>query len=98
MSETDDDDTLVTLATFSGEIEATLAADELTRQGIRAQASGTLTAGFRAEAPGSVKVLVYEKDLPEAQRILDDYTQSRKDIDWDSVDVGEMEDGAGEEM
>ena len=80
---------LVTLAFFAGEIEATLVADELRNQGIPAEASGLLTAGFRAEAPGSVKVLVYEQDLEEAKHILDEYTHSKKEIDWDEVDVNE---------
>ena len=86
-------DKLVTLAFFAGEIEATLVANELKNLGIPAEASGTLTAGFRAEAPGSVKVLVREQDFTEAKQILDDYTRSRQEIDWDSVDVGEQTEG-----
>ncbi len=88
-----DDTALATLAIFSGEINATLLANELTQQGIPAQASGTLTAGFRAEAPGAVKVLVRESDLPEAKRLMAEYHASQKDIDWDQVDVGQMDDG-----
>lgn len=84
-----DDQKLVTLTFLAGEIEATLLADELKNQGIPAQASGTLTAGFRAEAPGSVKVLVHEKDLAAAQQIMNDYHASKEAIDWDQVDVGE---------
>lgn len=84
---------LVTLAFLAGEIEATLLADELKNQGVAAEASGTLTAGFRAEAPGSVKVLVYEKDLAEAKRIMAEYLDSKQAIDWDQVDVGEMDEG-----
>ena len=87
------DGKLVTLAFFAGEIEATLVANELKNLGIPAEASGTLTAGFRAEAPGSVKVLVREQDFTEAKQILDDYTRSRQEIDWDSVDVGEQTEG-----
>ena len=89
-----DDSPLVTLAMFDGEINATLLADELKNQGIPAEASGTLTAGFRAEAPGAVKVLVRKADLARAQQVMDDYVASQKQIDWDQVDVGEMEDGA----
>lgn len=88
-----DDAKLATLAILDGEIEATLLADELKNQGIAAEASGTLTAGFRAEAPGSVKVLVHEKDLAEAKRIMAEYLDAKQAIDWDSVDVGEMEEG-----
>ncbi|MEM9419107.1 MAG: DUF2007 domain-containing protein [Planctomycetota bacterium] len=86
------DEKLVTLATLAGEIEATLLADELKRQGIAAEASGLLTAGFRAEAPGSVKVLVHEQDLDEAKAVMADYYASKEEIDWDQVDVGEAED------
>ena len=90
----DDDTPLETLAIFDGEINATLLADELKNQGVPAEASGTLTAGFRAEAPGAVKVLVRRSDLDRARQIMDDYTASQKDIDWDQVDVGQMEDDA----
>lgn len=93
MESTTPDDKLVTLAIFAGEIEATLIANEFNNLGIPAQASGILTAGFRAEAPGSVKVLVHEKNLAQAQQILEDYTASRQDIDWNQINVGEMEDG-----
>ena len=96
MSQLQDDGKLVTLAFFPGEVEATLLAGELKNLGIAAEASGGLTAGFRAEAPGSVKVLVYEKDLAEAKQIMAEYFESRQAIDWDEVDVGEMEDGAVE--
>jgi hypothetical protein len=90
-------DDLATLTTLSGEIQATLLADELKRQGIPAEPSGVMTAGFRAEAPGSVKVLVRESDLAEARRMMDDYFSSQKQIDWDQVDVGEREDGPAAE-
>ncbi len=93
-SESAREDKLVTLATFDTEIQATLVANELKSQGVQAEPSGTFTAGFRAEAPGSVKVLVHDHDLARAQAIYDDFLVSRKDIDWDNVDVGEMEDGA----
>lgn len=88
-----DEGHLATLAILSGEIEAKLLADELKNRGIAAEASGTLTAGFRAEAPGSVKVLVHEKDLAVAKQIMAEYLASKQAIDWDQVDVGEMEDG-----
>jgi hypothetical protein len=84
-------DKLVTLANLAGEIEATLLANELKNQGIRAEASGVMTAGFRAEAPGSVKVLIRAADHAEAKRVMDEYFESRKAIDWDQVDVGEPE-------
>ena len=85
------DDHIVTLAFFPTEVEATMIADELKRDGIQAEPAGILTAGFRAEAPGRVKVLVHEKDLEKAKELLDEYIHSRDQIDWDQVDIGEPE-------
>ncbi len=88
----EDDDKVVTLAFFPSEIEATMIADELKREGIQAEAAGLLTAGFRAEAPGKVKVLVHASDLIRAKDLLDEYIRSREQIDWSQVDLGEAED------
>ncbi|MEM6506377.1 MAG: DUF2007 domain-containing protein [Planctomycetota bacterium] len=85
------DDNIVTLAFFATEVEATMAADELKREGIQAEPAGLLTAGFRAEAPGRVKVLVHERDLEQAKALLDEYLHSRDEIDWSQVDLGEPE-------
>lgn len=90
-SQHDHDAKLTTLTTLNGEIEAEMLAAELRNQGIRAQASGTLTANFRGDAPGSVHILVYEEQLEEAKAIMNDYFASREDIDWDQIDVGEAE-------
>ena len=89
MQETDDN--IVTLAFFPTEVEATLIADELKREGIQAEPAGILTAGFRAEAPGRVKVLVHERDYDKARALLDEYIHSRDKIDWSQVDLGEPE-------
>ena len=56
-----------------------------------AEPAGILTAGFRAEAPGRVKVLVHQSDFDKAKALLDEYVHSRDEIDWDQVDVGEPE-------
>ena len=90
------DDQVVNLASFGSEIEATMIADELQREGIQAQASGLLTAGFRAEAPGQVKVLIHIRDLDRARELLDDYIKSKQQIDWSKVDLAsDPEQGAG---
>lgn len=86
------DDSVVTLACFETEIEAMSIVDELKLEGIEAQASGLLTAEFRAEAPGRVKVLVHASDLHRAKELLDDYIASKDNIDWSQVDVGESGD------
>ncbi|MEM9347382.1 MAG: DUF2007 domain-containing protein [Planctomycetota bacterium] len=85
------DDNIVTLAFFATEVEATMIADELKREGIQAEPAGLLTAGFRAEAPGRVKVLVHERDLEQAKALLDEYLHSRNEIDWSQVDLGDPE-------
>jgi hypothetical protein len=85
------DANIVTLAFFTTEVEATMIADELKRDGIQAEAAGILTAGFRAEAPGRVKVLVHAEDLEKARALLDEYINSRENIDWSQVDLGEPE-------
>lgn len=94
----EDEDAVVTLAFFMTEVEATMVADALKREGIQAEPAGLLTAGFRAEAPGKVKVLVHADDLTQAQALLDEYIHSRDEIDWSQVDVGEPEDGTAPEQ
>ena len=89
MQETDDN--ILTLAFFPTEVEATMIADELKREGIQAEPAGILTAGFRAEAPGRVKVLVHQRDYEKAKSLLDEYIHSRENIDWSQVDLGEPE-------
>jgi len=86
-----DTDSVVTLAFFETEIEAMAIVDELKIEGIDAQASGLLTANFRAEAPGRVKVLVHARDLGHAKELLDDYIASKDNIDWSKVDIGDPE-------
>lgn len=88
---TDTDPTEV-LAVVASEIEANLIADTLRGLGIHAEASGGLTAGFRAEAPGAAKVLVRRSDLTRARAALEEHRQTLGEIDWDQVDVGEMTD------
>ncbi|MEX0612583.1 MAG: DUF2007 domain-containing protein [Pirellulales bacterium] len=74
------------------EMEAGIIVAALEQNGIKSTMAGQTTAGFRAEAPGWVQVLVAEEDLPRAQAILDDVRQHHDDIDWAAVDVGEPED------
>ena len=89
----EDNDSVVNLAFFPTEVEAKMIVDALNREGIQAQAAGILTAGFRAEAPGRVKVLVHKRDLAKGKALLDDYSKSREEIDWSQVDLGEPEEG-----
>lgn len=52
------------------ELEAAMAVGLLAQHGIEAHATGDFTAGFRVEAPGGVAVVVHDKDVFEASRIL----------------------------
>jgi hypothetical protein len=73
------------------EMEAGIIVAALQENGIKATMSGQTTAGFRAEAPGWVQVLVAEEDLSRAQDILDQLRRESDDIDWSQIDVGEPE-------
>ena len=43
----------------------------LESEGIRAEMSGALTSGFRADAPGDVQILVRPEDAVQARKLLD---------------------------
>lgn len=81
----------VVLTSVPSEIEATAIVTALGAEGIEAMMTGALTAGFRAEAPGEVQVLVHEKDFFQAKRVFDELLKNRGDVDWSQVDVGEPE-------
>lgn len=49
--------------------------------GIQAAASGVLTAGFRAEGPGWVRILVRESDLHRAQQELAELKANAASVD-----------------
>jgi hypothetical protein len=74
------------------EMEAGIIVSALQENGIKATMAGQTTAGFRAEAPGWVQVLVAEEDLARAQAVLEELRRESNDIDWSQVDVGQPED------
>lgn len=82
---------LVLLESTPTEMEAGVIVAALEQGGIQATMTGTHTAGFRAEAPGWVKVLVAEDDLLQARTILRDVVRENMDVDWSQVDVGKPE-------
>lgn len=63
----------VVLVSLPSEPQAAILVAALEGEGIRAEMSGTLTSGFRADAPGDVKVLVMPDDLEKAQAILQEH-------------------------
>ena len=80
------------LKSFADELAAAALVAELEAHGIEASTTGGFTAGFRAEAPGEVHVIVRHMDMKKAQQILARLQQPHDDIDWSQVDVGEPED------
>lgn len=60
----------IVLTTVMSEAEAAILVAQLEDHGIPAQISGGLTGGFRAEAPGSVKILVHEENMERAKAFL----------------------------
>lgn len=77
----------ITLAIFPDEMYAQMLVDALSDEGIMAQVAGGITGGFRAEAPGMVKVLVRATDAERAKSIFSDWEHGAKAVDWDNVDI-----------
>jgi hypothetical protein len=63
----------------------------LEERGIRAEAVGGAVAGFRAEAPGDVAILVRAENLSDGKQILGELRGQLSDVDWSQIDVGEPE-------
>lgn len=63
----------VVIAEFPHEFTASLAKQALESAGIPCQMTGIHTAGFRAEAPGMVRVLVPSSREAEARAIMEDF-------------------------
>lgn len=88
---TDDSSPLERLTRVTSEVEAATIVTALAAQGIKATATGGYTAGFRAEAPGYVNVVVRHEDLTKAKQVLAELQQDESDVDWSQVDVGDPE-------
>jgi hypothetical protein len=63
----------VIVAEYPNEFTATLAKQALEAEGIPCQLLGIHTAGFRAEAPGTVRLMVPAGREVEARAVLDDF-------------------------
>lgn len=66
----DDPNRPVVLTAVANEFEAGVIVSRLELSGIKAVAVGEFTANFKAEAPGSVKVLVPFADLERARQVV----------------------------
>lgn len=78
--------------TVPSELEAAAIVAALANQGIEALTTGGYTSGFRAEAPGWVKVVVKSRDLEQADRILVQLEANPEKVDWSKFDVGTPDD------
>jgi hypothetical protein len=84
------------LASVSAETEAAMIVAALAEHGIEASTTGGIIAGFRAEVPGHIDIIVRQEQLAKAQQayvqIQAEMFDSDSEIDWSQVDVGEPED------
>jgi hypothetical protein len=71
--------------------DAILICDALAEHGVRAVYNGDMVAGFRAEAPGMVRVLVRADEFDLAKRLLAAEEIESASVDWSQVDVGDAE-------
>ena len=69
------DEKLVTVAERATETAASILVAVLEDEGIEAVATGGFTAGFRAEAPGMVRVQTLQRDARRAVQILSELKQ-----------------------
>lgn len=91
----DSSESPVLLTEVLTEHDAILLRDALAEQGIRAVYNGAAIAGFRAETPAMVRVLVSESDLARATELMAELKLGAPaEIDWSQVDVGRPEDPA----
>ena len=86
-----DSSDLETLITLSNEVEAAAIVGALQEKGVHAVATGGYISGFKAEAPGDVKVLVRHGAADQARQMLNEIRQEQTDIDWSEIDIGEPE-------
>jgi hypothetical protein len=78
-----------TLLSAATEIEAAGIVTALADYDVEASTVGGFTSGYKAEAPGSVQILVRRSDLDRARLALADIRKNRSAIDWSTIDVGE---------
>lgn len=74
----------VVVARYSTEFEASLARNMLQEAGIPSQIVGGMTAGFRAETPGMVDVLVPGRFAEEAKLMIEEQEAGGADVSEDA--------------
>lgn len=73
----------VVVGEYPSEFEAMIVKNMLTEAGITCQVMGGTLAGFRAEAPAMVRVLVPEADQERALELLIEHDKERLERDGD---------------
>lgn len=84
----------IVIAQYRGEFEASLVRNALVGEGIPCELSGVHSAGFRAEVPGWVKVLIPADCEARARAIIEGFQREGGSDGWD-VGEGEAGEGAG---
>jgi hypothetical protein len=87
----DDPNSPCELLSVANEIEAGDLVTALAAYNIEASTVGGFTSGFKAEAPGTVQILVRRSDLGCAVSALAEIQKDEGKVDWSEVDVGEPE-------
>ncbi len=84
---------LALLTSVPTETEASIIKAAIEAEGLHCAAVGGFTAGFIAEAPGWVKIMVAKRDLDQAKKILQALEEEglNEEVDWSEVDFGEPE-------
>jgi hypothetical protein len=73
----------VVIGTYPTEFAAAMARNAIVEAGIPCEMLGIHTAGFRAEAPGFVKIIVPAEREAEARAILEGFKVEHLEDDWD---------------
>lgn len=82
---------IAAVTTVQSDAIASIIVAALDRAGISSTATGGFTSGAKALAPGWVRVMVAEADLPVAKNTLAKMREENEEIDWSQVDLGEPE-------
>ena len=86
------------LVSVTNELEASAIVAALAAHGIKARHVGGYTAGFLAEAPGEIQVLVLEEDLARAIDVVESADEHAAAVDWSTVDFGNPEPMSDDEL
>lgn len=78
------------LTSVRTEMEVAAVVSALVAQGVPSTTTGSFTAGFRAEAPGYVSVVVRKEDLNRPRHARAETELVAPQVDWPQIDGGEL--------